>query len=107
MEAVPIVLHAPRPQLRHRSNSAQPASSSRPARRSSHIRHNAVPVPTGRPRNCATGRDPPVTRTVGMFALMAPISAPGTLLSQFASTTSPSSGLARTISSISMASRLR
>ncbi len=42
-----------------------------------------------------------------MSALIAPISAPGTLLSQLASTTSPSSGLARTISSISMASRLR
>ena len=42
-----------------------------------------------------------------MLALIAPISAPGTLLSQLARMTRPSSGLARTISSISMASRLR
>ena len=42
-----------------------------------------------------------------MLALIAPISAPGTLLSQFASMTRPSSGLARTISSISIASRFR
>ena len=107
VEAVPMVLQAPRPQARLRSNSAQPASSSRPARRSSHIRHSAVPVPTGRPRNWATGREPPVTRMAGISALIAPISAPGTLLSQLASSTSPSSGFARTISSTSMASKLR
>ncbi len=107
VDAVPMVLHAPCPQLRHCSNAAQSASSSRPALRSSHIRQRAVPVPTGCPRNWATGRDPPVTSTVGTFALIAPISAPGTLLSQLASTTSPSSGLARISSSTSMASRLR
>ena len=50
VDAVPIVLQAPRPQLRQCSNSAHPASSSRPARRSSHMRHSAVPVPTGWPR---------------------------------------------------------
>ena len=102
-----MVLHAPSPQLMHCSNSAQASSSSRPARRSSHIRHSAVPVPIGWPRNRSTGREPPVTRTVGTLALIAPISAPGTLLSQLARMTSPSSGLARTSSSTSIASRLR
>ena len=107
VEAVPIVLHAPSPQLSASSSSRHPSSSSRPARRSSHIRHRPVPVPIGRPRNTRTGGTPPVTRTVGTLALIAPISAPGTLLSQLARMTSPSSGLARTISSTSIASRLR
>ncbi len=101
------MLQAPLPQLRHRSSSCQLGVASRPARRSSQSRHSAVPVPTGAPWNRATGRAPPVTRTVGMFALIAPISAPGTLLSQLARMTRPSSGLALTISSTSMASRLR
>ena len=48
VDAVPIVLQAPRPQDRHRSSSRQPSSSSRPARRSSHSRHSAVPVPIAR-----------------------------------------------------------
>ena len=107
VEAVPIVLHAPQPWPSASSSSRHPASSSRPARRSSHIRHRSVPAPSARPRNIARGRAPPVTSTVGTLALIAPISAPGTLLSQLASTTRPSSGLARTISSTSMASRLR
>ena len=60
-----------------------------------------------RPRKFTTGRDPPVTSTAGTLALTAPISAPGTLLSQLPSSTTPSIGLALIISSTSIASRLR
>ncbi len=104
---VPIVLHAPSPQERQSSASCQPASSSRPARWSSHSFHRSVPVPSRRPQNPAGGRAPPVTMIAGRSALAAPISAPGTVLSQLARSTTPSSGLARSVSSISIASRLR
>ena len=107
VEAVPIVLQAPVPQFRHASSARQPSSPSRPVRRSSQSRHSAVAVPIRSPRKTATGRAPPVTTTVGMSALAAPMIAPGTVLSQLARMTIPSSGLARIISSISIASRLR
>ena len=107
VEAVPIVLQAPVPQFRHASRARQPSSPSRPVRRSSQSRHSAVAVPIRSPRKTAAGRAPPVTTTVGMSALAAPMIAPGTVLSQLARMTIPSSGLARIISSISIASRLR
>ena len=44
---------------------------------------------------------------VGISALAAPISAAGVVLSQLVSSTTPSSGLPRIISSVSMAARLR
>ncbi len=92
VDAVPMVLHAPGPQARHLSRSRQPVSSSRPARRSSHSRHSAVPEPIRCPRKAAGSRAPPVTTTVGMSALAAPMIAPGTDLSQLARMTIPSSG---------------
>ncbi len=107
VDAVPIVLQVPRPQARQRSRSRQPSSSSAPVRRWSHSRHSAVPVPIRSPRNTAGALAPEVTSTAGMSALTAPISAPGTVLSQPASSTIPSSGLARMVSSTSIASRFR
>ena len=107
VEAVPMVLQVPVAQPRQRSSSCHPASSSRPARRSSHSRHRSLPVPRRRPRNVAGAREPLVTTTTGRSALTAPMMAPGTVLSHPASSTIPSSGLLRIISSISMASRLR
>jgi hypothetical protein len=107
VEAVPIVLQAPVPQFRHASRARQPSSPSRPVRRSSQSRHSAVAVPIRSPRKTAAGRAPPVTTTVGTSALAAPMIAPGTVLSQLARMTIPSSGLARIISSISIASRFR
>ena len=92
VEAVPIVLQVPVPQARQRSRSRQPASSRRPARRSSQSRHRSLPVPMRRPRNVAGSREPLVTRTMGRSALTAPMIAPGTVLSQPASSTIPSSG---------------
>jgi hypothetical protein len=50
---------------------------------------------------------PPLTRMVGTPVDAAPISSPGVVLSQPASSTTPSMGLARIISSASMAIRLR
>ena len=107
VDAVPIVLQVPVAQPRQRSSSRQPASSSRPARRSSHSRHRSLPEPIRRPRNVAGSRAPLVTTTIGRSALAAPMIAPGTVLSQPASSTIPSSGLLRMVSSISMASRFR
>ena len=107
VEAVPIVLQAPWPQESACSASRQVASSSRPDRRSSHSRHRSVPVPSLRPRSRAGGRAPAVTTSVGRLVLAAPISAPGTVLSQLASRRSPSMGWLRVISSISIARRLR
>ena len=73
VEAVPIVLHAPSPAPRHVSSPAQSASDTRPARRSSYIRHRAVPLPSRSPRKLATGRYPPVTIRAGMSALASAI----------------------------------
>ena len=101
------MLQAPVPQARQVSSARQPSSVRRPVRRSSHSRHSPVPVPIRSPRKTAAGRAPPVTTTVGRWALTAPMIAPGTVLSQLARRTIPSSGLARIISSISIASRLR
>jgi hypothetical protein len=92
VDAVPMVLQAPAPQARQASRSCQSASPTRPARRSSHSRHSAVPEPIRCPRNTAGSREPPVTTTVGMSALAAPMIAPGTVLSQLARMTIPSSG---------------
>ena len=92
VEAVPIVLHAPSPQARHRSNSRHCSSLSRPTRWSSQARHKSVPVPTCLPWNLATGRAPPVTMIAGRSALAAPIKAPCTDLSQLPMRTTPSTG---------------
>ncbi len=92
VEAVPIVLQVPVAQDRQRSSSRQPASSRRPARRSSHSRHRSLPVPMRRPWNSAGFREPLVTSTIGRSALTAPMIEPGTVLSQPASSTIPSSG---------------
>ncbi len=80
VDAVPMVLHAPGPQARHAPAPASRRRRAGPARRSSHSRHSAVPVPIRWPRKAAGSRAPPVTSTVGMSALIAPMSAPGTRL---------------------------
>ncbi len=92
LEAVPIVLHAPRPHARQASKAAQSASLIAPVRWLSQARHRSVPVPTRRPFQCDTGRGPAVSTSAGRSALVAPMIALGTDLSQLASSTTPSSG---------------
>ena len=93
VEAVPIVLQVPVPQARQRLQF--PPVLRRPggrSRRSSHSRHRSLPAPMRRPRNVAGSREPLVTSTIGRSALTAPMIEPGTVLSQSASSTIPSSG---------------
>ncbi len=74
---------------------------------SSDICHSAVPEPTRSPRNQPLSIGPPETTMAGMSTLAAPISSAGVVLSQPASSTTPSSGLARSASSTSIAAMLR
>jgi hypothetical protein len=107
VEAVPMVMQCPDERFRQDSNSSNSSRDTRPARRSSVIRQMSVPDPTSRPRNLPFSIGPPVSRMAGTSALAAPISAAGVVLSQPASSTTESSGLARICSSISIAARLR
>ena len=59
------------------------------------------------PRQWALSWGPPVTKMAGTSALAAPMSSAGVVLSQPPSRTTPSSGLARMLSSTSMLIRLR
>ena len=107
VEAVPIVMQWPRLRDMPTSASEQSAAVIRPARISSVKRQTTVPEPMSWPRNLPLSIGPPVIIRVGRSTLAAPISRPGVVLSQPESRTTPSSGLARTDSSNSIASRLR
>ena len=106
-DAVPIVLQDPSPQLRQLSNSRHSFSEIFPDRKSAHMRHKSVPVPTLLPLYTGAGLAPAVNIIAGKLALAAPISAPGTLLSQFAISTTPSIGYERKYSSISIDNKFR
>ena len=79
----------------------------RPAASSCSNRHTWVPEPTSSPRNFPFSIGPPVTMIAGRSTLAAAISIAGVVLSQPDSKTTASSGLARSVSSTSMAMRLR
>ena len=64
-------------------------------------------VPTSRPRKLPLSIGPPDTPIVGRFTLAAPINRAGVVLSHPINSTTPSSGLARSVSSTSMLARLR
>ena len=78
-----------------------------PARTISLICHTPVPEPNSCPRHLPLSIGPPDTPMVGMSTLAAPIISDGVVLSQPISSTTPSSGLARMVSSTSMLARLR
>ena len=107
VDAVPIVMQWP--QDRAMPLSAASASSwvIRPATSSASNRHTWVPEPTSPPRNLPFSMGPPVTMIAGRSVLAAAMSIAGVVLSQPDSSTTPSSGLARSSSSTSMAMRLR
>ena len=107
VEAVPIVLQCPRLRIIDDSDGMKSACDSVPARTSSHSRHTSVPQPSGWPRNVPVSIGPPGTTTAGRSTDAAAISSAGMVLSQPPSSTTPSIGLARIISSMAIAAMLR
>ena len=78
-----------------------------PAFTASENRQRRVPEPTRSPRKRPFSIGPPETRIAGRSHEAAPISSDGVVLSQPASSTTPSIGLPRMHSSTSIAARLR
>src|SRR5712691_5269309 len=107
VEAVPMVMQVPKERAMPSSISLQAQSSSLPARFSAQYFHTSLPLPSTSPRQLPRSMGPAETKMAGMFMLVAPMSRAGTVLSQPPRSTTPSSGLARMISSVSMARRLR
>ena len=66
-----------------------------------------MPQPSGTPRKVPVSIGPPGTTTAGRSTEAAAISSAGMVLSQPPSSTTPSIGLARSISSVAIAAMLR
>ena len=66
-----------------------------------------MPQPSGTPRKMPVSIGPPGTTTAGRSTEAAAISSDGMVLSQPPSSTTPSTGLARSISSVAIAAMLR
>ena len=105
--AVPIVMQWPWLRCMQLSASKNSASFSVPARTCSLMLHTPVPEPSCWSRQRPLSIGPPLTPMVGRSALAAPISSDGVVLSQPISSTTPSTGLPRMLSSTSMLARLR
>ena len=107
VDAVPITMQWPAERDMQLSASHSSSSLIRPARFSAHRRQRSVPEPSSSCRQTPFSIGPPVTMIAGTSAEAAPISMAGVVLSQPESSTTASSGYARTHSSTSMAIRLR
>jgi hypothetical protein len=107
VDAVPMVLQCPGERIIDDSDSRNACPDRVPARTSSDSRHTSVPQPRGTPRNVPFSIGPPGTTTAGRSTDAAAMSNAGIVLSQPPSSTTPSTGLARIISSIDIAARLR
>ena len=107
VEAVPIVLQCPRLRIIEDSDARNALSGSVPARTSSLSRHTSVPHPSGTPRKVPESIGPPGTTTAGRSTDAAAISSDGIVLSQPPSSTTPSMGFARSISSVAIAAMFR
>ena len=107
VEAVPMVLQCPRLRIIADSERVNCSRLSVPARTSSDSRHTSVPQPSGLPRKVPVSIGPPGTTTAGRSTDPAAISKDGIVLSQPPSRTTPSTGLARSISSVAIAAMLR
>ena len=104
---MPIVLQCPRLRIIDDSDLRKSASESVPARTSSLSRQTSVPHPSGVPRKVPVSIGPPGTTSAGRSTEAAAISSDGIVLSQPPSRTTPSTGLARSISSVAIAAMLR
>ena len=107
VDAVPMVLQWPLLRTMERSLFRNASCESVPARTSSLSCQTPVPQPMRCPRNIPFIIGPPGTTTAGMPTEAAAISSAGIVLSQPPSSTRPSIGLARNISSIAIAAMLR
>ena len=107
VEAVPIVLQWPLLRIIEDSDVRNASSDSVPARTSSLSRQTSVPQPSAAPRNVPVSIGPPGNTTAGRSTDAAAISSDGMVLSQPPSSTTPSMGLARSISSVAIAAMFR
>ena len=107
VDAVPIVLQWPRLRIIDDSDAVKSCSVSSPARTCSDSFHTSVPQPSGWPRNVPVSIGPPGTTRAGRSTEEAAISSAGMVLSQPPSSTAPSTGLARSISSMVIAAMFR
>ncbi len=89
------------------SSSRHVQSSMAPARFSAQYFQTSLPLPSVWPRQWPRSIGPAGTKIAGRFIEVAPISIAGTVLSHPPSITTPSTGLDRSSSSVSIASRLR
>jgi hypothetical protein len=107
VEAVPIVLHEPAERLIEASASANSSTVMVPAFTASENFHRCVPEPTRSPLKWPFSMGPPVTTIAGRSQEAAPMMSDGVVLSQPTSSTTPSMGWPRIVSSTAMAARLR
>ncbi len=107
VEAVPIVMHVPGEREMPSSTWRIAHESRLPALYSAQYFHTSVPLPRRSVRYRPASIGPAGTKMAGRFIEIAPISSPGTVLSQPPISTTPSIGCDRRISSTSSASRLR
>ncbi len=107
VDAVPIVLQCPRLRIIADSERVNCSVDSVPARTSSDSRQTSVPQPSGVPRKVPVSIGPPGTTTAGRSTEAAAISSDGMVLSHPPSSTTPSIGLARSISSVAIAAMFR
>ena len=107
VEAVPMVLQCPRLRIIDDSERRKSSAARVPARTSSLSRQTSVPQPSAWPRKVPFSIGPPGITTAGRSTLAAAISSDGMVLSQPPSSTSPSIGLARNISSMAIAAMFR
>ena len=107
VDAVPIVLQCPRLRIIADSALWKSCAARVPARTSSESRHTSVPQPSAMPRQVPVSIGPPATTSAGRSTEQAAISNDGMVLSQPPSSTTPSIGLARSISSMAIAAMLR
>ena len=107
VDAVPIVLQWPRLRIIEDSDRRKSSRESVPARTSSDSFQTSVPQPSATPRKVPLSIGPPGTTIAGRSTDAAAISSAGIVLSHPPSSTSPSIGLARNISSAAIAAMLR
>ena len=105
--AVPMTAQVPAVVARLPSISSMPSSLTSPARYFPQKRRQSVQAPSRSPRNGIAIIGPVTSWIAGTSAEIAPISCAGTVLSQPPINTTASMGCARTISSTSIAMRLR
>jgi hypothetical protein len=107
VDAVPMVLQWPLLRIIEDSDFRNCSLDSSPPRTSSESFQTSVPQPRGTPRNVPVSIGPPGITTAGRSTDAAAINNDGIVLSQPPSSTTPSIGFARSISSVAIAAMFR